>query len=345
MNPNIIYLFNSAIRPLYKENLLKILALPVGCVTQFRYTSKNNVPTDLDIESLVSSECIIVFVDRFSDSTYTYYPIRKGKVLSTKSGGGRIYLKCKLIEYCNVKDPVKFTSELKKNLTGSPELTDKDPNNSNDGYYIQSGKNLSDDLIIDSESWKSTIDMISNTKNLYNDKPIFLKIILESLSGNKDKIKFNDAGQAMLKSDASYLINVLYNDPEQGQAKKQIIVDIRSPLVNHEATKFNIGAGSDLLSISFETEKGLQPTFSAIKLIIKDGEKEEFCVDIPVKISSLRMLLGTIFYGVVFFLLIFTEKILSISSAPLSIAMELMKWGIAFRVFYKLGRLPNLLPK
>ena len=344
MKPKIIYLFNSAIRPLYKENLLKILALPVGCITQFRYTSKCHVPKDLDIKSLDNSECIIVFVDRFSDSTYTYYPIRKGKIISTASGVGRIFLKCRLDEYCTVNDPVKFTAGLKNNLKGSPELTDKDPNNSNDGYYIQSGNDLNNDLIIDSESWEKTINQIMKTKSLSDNKSIFLKIFLENLHKNKSKIKFNCDGEAMLKAEAPYLINLLYFDPEQGKIKKQIVVDIKSPLVSNGPTRFNVGAQSDLLNITFETQKALQPTSSIVNLLIKDGEKEEFSADIRVRISSLNMLLGTVFYGVIISLLIFFENSLLISNTPWSIVLELMKWGIAFRIFYKLGNLslPNL---
>ena len=342
MKPKIIYLFNSAIRPLYKENLLKILALPIGCVTQFRYTSKCHVPKDLDIKYLDNSECIIVFVDRFSDSTYTYYPIRKGKILSTTSGAGRIFLKCRLDEYCTVNDPIKFTNDLKNNLKGYPELTDKNPNNSNDGYYIQSGNDLNKDLIIDSESWEETINKILKTKSLSDNKSIFLKIFLENLHKNKSKVKFNSDGEAILKAGEPYLINVLYYDQEQGKIKKQIIADIKSPLVSNGPSRFNIGAQSDLLNITFETQRALQPTSSIVSILIKDGEKEEFCVDIHVRISSLNMLLGIVFYGVIISLLIFFEKNLLILNTPWSIVMELMKWAIAFRIFYKLGSLPNL---
>src|ERR1017187_5979574 len=101
-----LYLFNSAYRPLYTVNVLNTLTLPHGYVNEYRYkysVKSKYLSTALfsSLGSLVSSntDTVITFVDRFSDGGYTYHPLRKGRLVSWKQEGDQVFLRVSLADY------------------------------------------------------------------------------------------------------------------------------------------------------------------------------------------------------------------------------------------------------
>ena len=102
MGSSMIYLFNSAIRPLYKGNLLATLFLPYGWTNEYRYscsTQRRNVSEDFidDVKKLWGKEdAVIVFINRFgkdasNNDAYEYYPIRRARFLSYCLDGQQLY--------------------------------------------------------------------------------------------------------------------------------------------------------------------------------------------------------------------------------------------------------------
>ena len=175
MKEKILYLFNSAARPAYKENLHKILALPVGGKVQFRYSIEYHVPPGL---GNIPPKCksLIVFVDRYSEGGYTYYPIRTATVIKTVERQNRFFLECRLSEYCGTNNPELFTKNLRETADKAPELTKGDPKVSSDGFYVQFAKEISDNLITDPNQWFNTVQRISRTKAFKDDHTAFLKL-------------------------------------------------------------------------------------------------------------------------------------------------------------------------
>ena len=47
MDNEILYIFSSALRPVYRDNIAKIISLPINYTTEFGYTLNQNVPPNL----------------------------------------------------------------------------------------------------------------------------------------------------------------------------------------------------------------------------------------------------------------------------------------------------------
>lgn len=46
-NTDLLYIFNSAFSPTYRDNLLRIMSIPSGNIVKFRYTTKFYVPENI----------------------------------------------------------------------------------------------------------------------------------------------------------------------------------------------------------------------------------------------------------------------------------------------------------
>jgi len=345
MEKRILYLFNSARRPLYKQNLYRILALPIGSITQFRYTIEHHVPPELLNSSLQGKETLIVFVDRFSDGSYTYYPIRKGKILKNYPKADRLILECRLGDYCCVHNPEdfkNFTSVLKEIVRGVPELTDGDPKNTRDGYYVQLGEDVRDKLIVGEDCWLPSVKGISRTKAFSEEHTAFVKISLTTKTGNKSEISYGPEGSALLKAGKPYFLEVLYYDPEMGGVNKDITFSLQDPLKCYGHEQFSLGALTEHLRIPLGTDKALRSVRASISIIVNYESSKVYYIDLPVQISSWHLLWGTVFYFMIIFTTVIIEKTFASPSTFWSIILECLKWGSVIRVFIKLESLPNL---
>ena len=308
MDRNILYLFNSASRPLYKDNLYKILALPVGAVTQFRYTTEHHVPPELISRPLKGVESLIVFIDRFSEGLYTYYPIRKGKLLEASKVGDRLFLKCRLGEYCGVDNTQRFTSAIKGAAKGIPELTDGDPENTKDGYYMQLGEKIKDELKTDVDCWLTSVKGISQTKGFRNEHTAFLRISLKNNSRGKSEIFHGHDGSAVLKAGKPYSFEILYYDPEKGEVDKSITFSLQEPLKSYGLEQFDLGALTERISIPFGAGKALSSVRTSINFIVKCRQSEIYRIVLPAEVSSRHLLWGTALYATFIFIIIIFEK-------------------------------------
>jgi len=345
MEKKVLYLFNSARRPLYKQNLYRILALPVGSVTQFRYTIEHHVPPELLNRSLQGKESLIVFVDRFSDGSYTYYPIRKGKILKNYPKADRLILECCLGDYCCVHNPEdfkNFTSVLKESARGVPELTDGDPKNTRDGYYVQLGEDVRDKLLSDEDCWITSVKGISRTDAFCGDHTAFLKISLTAKIGNKGEISYTPDGSALLKVGKEYFLEVLYYDPEKGEVNKDITFSLQYPLKCYGHDQFSLGALTEHLSIPLGTDKALRSARASISILVNCKSSKVYSVDLPVQISSRHLLLYIILYSAIILATLIIEETFASTSTLSLIILKCLRWGSVIRLFVKLGSLPNL---
>ena len=229
MKRKILYLFNSAARPVYKDNLHKILATPVGGNILFRYSIKYHVPPRLgDVPH--KCESLIVFVDRYSEGGYTYYPIRKATVLKTFRNQNRLFIECRLSEYCGTDEPIFFTNKIREIGDRSPELTNDDPAFNDDGYYVQFTNDITDSLITDSERWFHTVQSISQTTAFKTDSSAFLKLSIKRSKREQHEIILGNEGLAFINSGESYSLDIFYYDPDKGRIEKNLAISFKEPL-------------------------------------------------------------------------------------------------------------------
>ncbi len=130
-------LFNSAIKPTYLENVFKIFVTPLHSKITMRFSQKN-MPSKLDIKN---EKCLIIFIDRFNPGEYKYIPLRFGQITSINheiyKGEKRFFIDITLKKYCNVINQINLFEILVQNNSKTPRLQNYDPDNVDDGEYIQ----------------------------------------------------------------------------------------------------------------------------------------------------------------------------------------------------------------
>ncbi len=177
-----IYLFNSAYRPRYQENLLATLFLPNGWTNEYRYRhsgQRRNVSEDFtsSVKKIQGKEdAVIIFINRFGsdidgNTIYEYYPIRNAKFLSYREEGQQLYIMVKLLDYIFPTDIDSFNQELVNELSPKnlPKLTNSNPFEENDGHYAINTNNIFADkskFIVGDIAWDNCVAKISNTEKL-----------------------------------------------------------------------------------------------------------------------------------------------------------------------------------
>jgi len=262
--------------------------------------------------------------------------------LETSKAGDRLFLKCRLGEYCGVDNAQHFTSALKGAAKGVPELTDGDPENTKDGYYVQLGEKLKDELKTDVDCWLTSVKGISHTKGFRHEHTAFLRISLKNNSEGKRKIFHGRDGSAVLKAGKPYCFEILYYDPEQGEVDKSVTFSLQEPLKSYGREQFDLGALTERISIPFGAGKALSSVRASMSLIVKCGQSEIYRIVLPAEVSSRHLLWGTVLYAAFIFVMIIAEKFVFPSDRLLSMALESLKWLAAIRIFIKLESLPNL---
>jgi hypothetical protein len=223
-----IYLFNSAFRPNYLQNVGRTLFLPYGWTNEYRYRFEGQHPNidPTKVEELVKAKnvnVLIVFVDRFNNGQYSYHPLRKGKLINCYKNGGRLFFKVKLLEYITPTNNLEFNAQL-INIGNLPKLTNNDPQNSNDGFYAIRNSDLTKEkskYIKGDSAWDKITDDIKNTvafaaKN--NQETVFARLSIPSKNWfyktKSPRVKKSNTFFKISKGQ-QYHFNLFYKYPNQ----------------------------------------------------------------------------------------------------------------------------------
>ncbi len=296
-----IYLFNSAYRALYQENLMSTLFLPHGWVNEYRYRcspeSRNISDTFIkDVKKREGKEdAVIIFINRFGKDTdnrnlYEYYPLRKALFLSCGEEYQQLYIRVKLLDFIYPNDIHLFSDELFEKLSslGLPQLTNDNPEEENDGYYaIYTDSILSDKqkFKFGENAWADCVNAISGTEylkssidrqyvfakaELWEHSPKY-KIIRPHLSNNpwyKKRLKVND-GDSFYKvtTNRRYGFRINYNYPIQEQdttATAKLIIDVSNNIVPRSSKELQINSRASRIVFPFTFKEPVQDRFGTI---------------------------------------------------------------------------------
>ena len=218
-----IYLFNSAYRPLYAVDVLNVLALPEGATVVHRYRVRGNyqhVHDDL-IQGLTgkrgvervwqgrdrlvrtlgvfrhlnvpvprAAEVLLLFVDR--DKNYTYHPLRRGTLLETWERDNYLYFRVKLGEFiashtqrvAEVSESIKFA--LKNEGPHSPA---NPLHPTQDGYYAIQGPDAvggKPDVLTGEDAWNAAVENLGKTPRFASTEArsvVFVRTALQRQGG------------------------------------------------------------------------------------------------------------------------------------------------------------------
>ena len=207
-----IYLFNSAFRPLYATDVLNVLALPDGATVVHRYRVRGAnyqhvhpalvaalsgstrgttvwrgvdrtvrataVMRGLGIRAVQAADVMLLFVDR--DAGYKYHPLRRGTLHDTWERDNRLYFRIRLGDFVAahpsqivaVSDRIKFA--LNKEGPSSP--TDLAQPTQDGMYAILGDDAVTDhaDVLKGEDAWNAAVDSLSKTTKFKTtaDRPV-----------------------------------------------------------------------------------------------------------------------------------------------------------------------------
>ncbi len=274
-----IYLFNSANRPLYARNVLNTLFLPYGGTNKYRYRfSGDNVHISQDSYSIFTNESegspvVIVFIDRFGSDGYVYHPIRQGKLIDCFPKDTRLYFKVQLQDYIYPKDLKQFNEVIVSTLNGLglPKIPNEKQHGENDGFYAIKANSLFDienQFEYGENAWNSAYKNIIKTDIFTSSSSnnfLFLRCEFYKKSrGQKQPFTpiLRDKSAALeLVRGKKYEMVVNYHFPIQETDKAATAITtvvFGDELKPVNPNKINIESCSDSISLSLVTKRYLE---------------------------------------------------------------------------------------
>jgi len=241
-----ITIFSSGFTQKYRVNVLNTICLPENAINEYRYNYEGeNINIDPSLASgkaiKKGAEVLIVIVDRHSEGSYKYIPLRKGSVIKFSKDAGFIFLKVKLLQFVKANDLSGFNKIIFEALKNKniPQLQDS-INDKNDGYYIiESESYLSSSMFASgSNVWHKIVETISELKIFMREDeiPIFTKF----------NLKLSKNGVLNLTKDKICDFVITY---------KKINHDVLSPIIKTQKSENLISISNDSFSANTSTDK------------------------------------------------------------------------------------------
>jgi hypothetical protein len=347
-----LYLFNSAYRPLYTVNVLNTLTLPHGYVNEYRYKYSDKskyLSTALfsSLDSLVSSntDTVITFVDRFSDGGYTYHPLRKGRLVSWKQEGDQVFLRVSLADYVCSKNSEEVSKRFVEALGNKqlPVLTNADPMEPHDGHYaIENADILQGEVVeIGDDSWGKTIDAISSARMFVATKeqaPLFTRLRLKEAS-SKDDMKLSTKGAIStykFKKGGKYRAIVTYRFPAQiaDKTSRGEIQILTGENLAPSSTTIAIDSHANSVEVEFHSAPNAEEADGSIRIepSITEGQAALLASNVGLHYSLVK---GGGFWAQLLLLALFYALATSVQATDLSVIRSLCSSQIAWLIIPK----------
>jgi hypothetical protein len=278
-----LYLFNSAYRPLYAANALNTLYLPTGYTNEYRYrhTGEPRYVSPAVFEAMprfkAGKECVIVFVDRYSGNGYIYYPFRFGKYVTFRNVNEYTHLTIELGDFVYPRDLAASNQHLIQAIgtKGLPRLTDNDPDNRRDGNYVIDGDSIfghAADFIRGEEAWNANVDAFSGTRMLRTDEtqsPIFLRVDIQRNRKRLNPKLKNDSSVFSLAKKTPYDLVFTYRYPRQridATAVAEILVETGDNLILLGSSRLRVNTHANSVVVPFSSKKYPEETVGVVKV-------------------------------------------------------------------------------
>lgn len=224
-----IYLFNSGFRSKYITNVLNTLHLPEGTNNEYRYSVYNDRSfVDPELLSSLSNdeEVLIIFIDRFSEGGFKFYPMRKGNLYQTQSDEGKLFFKVTLRDYFFPNDLEQFNSRLNEVFKDKiPRLNiNMKPDDDGTGFFAFRGESIISTMECIKFSWRETVKILSSLQAFSDENFIFTK---STILNSKNKtiapktIKGDNLFSLKVNSQYTYVID--YYFPKQVSDKDSCV--------------------------------------------------------------------------------------------------------------------------
>jgi hypothetical protein len=292
-----IYLFNSAFRPRYLKNVLNTLYLPEHCSNEYRYRFTGDKPNISPgfysgLQNLhLGTECVVTFIDRYSDGGYTYHPLRKARYLGHRVVADYVYLKVELLDFIYPQDLQRFNQNLLGQLNdkGIPRLTDSKPEYAHDGLYAIESNSIFgrfEDFKAKDDAWTTAVTALSSTKALRTDGdqwPVFIKLGIQSRKERVAPTPIIQNQTALFKftKDEVFELVLSYRFPQQRidtTSQCRIDINLGENIRALGASSLTIDSASNSAIISFTTKRYAEDNRGNIGLVEPSEAKPQIIV-------------------------------------------------------------------
>lgn len=323
-----VYLFNSAYRGTYRKNVLNTLYLPNGLTNKYRYKIGQSVESDFDQKISNNERVIIIFIDRFHESGYYYYPLRLGKLQSIEKDGDYYFIYIIMDDLFHPKDISNFQEILKTSLSQEyPKADMNDRKNPHDGLYAFIDKDLkidNDNYLYGSEAWTKAVDNISETDaftNSENENILFLKANIDNTSISSNGIE--------LTENVKYKLAITSRFPQNKNGKSpysSLLIDEPNKLLSISSGKnMIINTFADHFIVSFVPKYMRDINDSEIILKTTNNNISTLLPDIPLKIHIKHSFKKSILIIILFILFAICSFVLSTDISICGISNNIIK--------------------
>lgn len=264
-----IYVFNSAYRPLYTGNMLATLFLPVGWVNEYRYRLGQNIDERIENQLKPGTDVAVVFVDRWGEGGYMYHPVRLGELQAIERDSDQVFVKVQMGNFVYPKDISAFQSSFRNTLGAEniPHLTNGNPENEQDGNYVAIAESLfpeTADCLRYDEALVASTNALSSMKAFKSSggrQYVFANIRLYKHGSPKDLVTPDMKGDSAfykLKRNQQYDLKITYRYPIQKTDQSQtahLMVELDETAKAISAQEISIDSLSNSTVFTFATKK------------------------------------------------------------------------------------------
>jgi hypothetical protein len=281
-----LYLFNSALFPNYRSNVLNTLFLPEGHANYYRYSITRQVSPEqlVELKQLDRGTPVLVtFIDRFGGD-YRFYPLRIGKLLKIEEDSSRLYFHVCLGKIVYPNDIEDFNRQILATLgpLGLPRLTNSDPTCTEDGYYALLGNELApaEGFHEGEQAWDSIVSALSKTNRYIsseNDKPLFIRarIVRKGLIEREVKPKTSGTKSYFrISRGGNYELHLNYQFPSQlgsTHSLAKVTVEPDEHLKFPDGSEQEIAGVKDRVLIRFSARRLRENNQAGLKLVYESN--------------------------------------------------------------------------
>lgn len=181
-----LFLFNTASRNTYLNNVISTLHLPVGCVNMYQYNYLVNSAVDSSaMNCSIGESVLITYIDKYSTKDNAFIPLRRGELIRTEKVDGRIYYYVKLLDYIHTNDLIQYSNILYSIFN---KILYKKTKGIWEGKlaicYTKPEEPVSEVLDTSPDSWINTVKLISKREQFKDGSSLFTRAELTDSNGN-----------------------------------------------------------------------------------------------------------------------------------------------------------------
>jgi hypothetical protein len=282
-----LYLFNSATRPLYAVNVLNTLLLPAGFTNEYRYryTGDPRYIAPEMYSSLPSlkpgTECAIIFIDRYASGDYAFHPLRRASYVLHREINELAHFRVQMGEFVYPKDPATFSRQIVQALgpRGLPTLKEENPENERDGYYVIESESIfspADQYRTGESAWNAAVESLSRMRSFETNPeqaPIFARVDVQGPHGKTVAPVLRDGSAHWpLNKDEPYNLVLAYRYPRQlsdATAEACCTVTFGDNLRPQSATVV-VNSHANSVLVAFQAKRYVDDVAGSVRLSAQD---------------------------------------------------------------------------